>query len=100
MRIASDVPNEIIEIMNMIDYGRIPARQHDELLMRLDALASKHIKKKNRTPYYVNASIPGCPLKLADLISSYDFAALSKFQKTMAIPFIRGYVRKNLPLKH
>ncbi len=98
MKIAYDVPDKLIDLVNSVDYSAISAQQQKEFLQQLENLANKYLSKKCYTDYETKSATIQAPKSLIDLINSYDFNQLSKLEINIAFPVIRNFVYKNLPV--
>jgi hypothetical protein len=97
LSIASDIPAELIEIARNCDFSVIPANQQQKKLDELAILASKYIPRKQNINQikYNEIEVGACPPKLANLINQMDFGKINSFQKKLAMPFIKTYLKQN-----
>jgi len=112
--IAPDVPKELIELANTIDYSRVG---RDTLLMKckeLEMSAEKacslfpKLLKKRTTPYSPTGekgkhSIrKDVPQELLDVFNKFDFSGFNKANGLVRAPIIatfKSYVKHNLPVR-
>jgi hypothetical protein len=116
MRIASDAPKEIIELLNLIDFDS-PLTQNllkdkkfiADGLKQLETQANKFLplrkangqKTRGLAPLlvYQIVDIPGCPEWFADFINKYDYSRLNFIEKKAAKILIKEWLKKKLSLK-
>lgn len=103
MRVAVDVPKELIELAKKCDFSVIPPHLHDQKLQELAQFAKNYIPKKSSTDLanmkYNDFDLGKCPPKLMNLINQMDFKKVSKVKQMLALPFIENFLRKNQMLK-
>lgn len=97
LQIANDIPAELIEIARNCDFTVIPANQQQTKLDELAKLASKYIPRKQSMTNvkYNEIEVGNCPKGLANLINQMDFSKINTFQKKLALPFIKNYLKQN-----
>lgn len=97
LKIADDIPDELINIAKVCNFDIIPKDQRQNKLNELSNLANKYIPRKdnlNNVKYH-NIEVGTCPNELANLINQMDFNKISTFQKKLALPFIKNYLKNN-----
>lgn len=97
LKIASDIPAELIEIARNCDFSIVPISQRQTKLDELAKLASKYIPRKQVMTgvKYNEIEVGSCPAELANLINQMDFSKINTFQKKLALPFIKNYLKQS-----
>lgn len=101
LKIASDIPAELIEIARNCDFSIVPISQRQNKLDELAKLASKYIPRKQIMAgvKYNDIEIGNCPPELANLINQMDFNKINTIQRKLALPFIKNYLKQNGMMK-
>ena len=99
MKISSDTPKDVIEMLKAIDFSKID-KSMLEKLPDLERMVNVHIPHRERGAIsFVEIDIQNCPQKIIDLINKKDFTKVGFLVKAMAMPVIKSWMRKNLPIK-
>lgn len=103
MKIANDTPREILDLLHVLDFERIPVNQQDNLLDQLENVIEKYRPfiplRQNGSYQAVDVNIPGCPERLVQIANKNHWARIKPFHKLLAIPFIKKWFYANLPTK-
>ena len=96
IKIAKDLPKELLDIARRIDFSRIPKVEHKQKIEQIRQLAIKHnIPQRQERAIPVEMDLPGCPQELATMISGLDFSKFNTFTRKIAMGFIEAYMMKN-----
>lgn len=99
IKIASDTPEQLINLFKRIDVSRIPQSQHDSIIDNLKMIARQHIPLRKDKPVAKEIELDGCPQRLATVVSQFDFTALGATKRTLGLSFITNWLKKNNLLK-
>lgn len=95
VKIAKDLPMQLMKLAKEIDFSRVPEHEHDAKIQEIIKIANKYnIKKRTTEINFVMAELPGCPQKLATVVSQMDFKPFSSFMRDIAVGFMRNYLKK------
>jgi hypothetical protein len=103
LKVANDVPKELIEILKKCDFSSIPESQHDAKLTQLSNFASQWIPRKSDNDIINNThteiNLNKCPRKLINLINQMDFNKINSIKRAVAMPYIKKYLKDNKLMK-
>lgn len=95
VKIAKDLPMELMKLARDIDFSKVPEHEHDAKIQEIIKIANKYkIKKRTTEIQSVMVDLPGCPQKLATVVSQMDFKPFSPFIRDIAVGFMRNYLKK------
>lgn len=97
MLIAKDTPKELIEIFNVIDIDSMRESDVQNKIEQLEGLVAKVLKRRMTKPACINVDLP-IPKAIANMTITYNMNVGPGLIK-IAIPIIKEYIRKNLPLR-
>lgn len=102
MEVLYDTPKELIELAKMIDWHRITDQQLKNWANDLRELAQKYnipMRKPQKNAQYKNISIDGCPQKVGNFISEFDFTHINQALRSVAFQFIKAKLPSIVPVK-
>lgn len=101
--VYTDVPDELIECIRMIDYSRIPKHEQQAQLQKLHNIASTQSRLQMRLTgngmHPTRAvSVPSTlPDTAIDLVNRFWYGALRPTEKLFAYGAIKLWIKRNLP---
>jgi hypothetical protein len=101
IKIAEDTPKELIELFKKIDLSKIPESEHDSIIESLKKAAKPFIPLRpvGMKVKPIEIDLPGCPQRLATVVSQFDFVSLGSFKKKAGLRFMKSYLKKHNLLK-
>lgn len=99
IQIAADTPKKLIDLFKQIDLSKVPESEHDDIISKLKHVASQHLPRRNGKVKAKVIDLPGCPQRLATVVSQFDFNAISKTRQNLGFSFIKGWLDKKGLLK-
>lgn len=97
--IAEDTPKELITLFKQIDLSRIPQSEHDKIIDSLKAAAKQYIPIRTDKPRGMKIDLPGCPQRLATIVSQFDFNKLGAVKKAAGLAYIKRFLKQKNLLK-
>lgn len=99
IQIAIDTPKELIEIFKQIDLSKIPKDEHDRIIDSLKATAKQYIPIRTTKVQGMKIDLPGCPQRLATVVSQFDFSQISPLKRKLGLTFIKQFLKQKNLLK-
>jgi hypothetical protein len=100
IRIAVDTPKELIDIFKQIDLSKIPTAEHDRIIDSLKSIAEQYIPIRTEKVKAMEIDLPGCPQRLAIIVSQFDFNKVGAVKKSMGLKFIKKFLKDKKLLKN
>jgi len=97
IKIASDVPQFVLQILRAVDYSKITDAHYDEWLKIIKENIGKHLKLKAKACNFIVLDFP-IRQDFCDEINKYDFSSLSIQKRLTVIPLATKWANENLPL--
>lgn len=96
IKIAKDTPPQLLKLAKEIDFSKVPASEVDGKIAQLKHVAEKYnIPRRTSPAIAIEVDMPGCPQKLATLISQMDFSSYSAIIRGLAIGYMRNWLSNN-----
>ncbi|MBL8004959.1 MAG: hypothetical protein JNL36_07675 [Candidatus Kapabacteria bacterium] len=91
-KIATDIPNQLVQAIVSVDFSKIPSNKINDV-KRLLATHTKTLPKK-RGEILVNEVNCSAPQELLDYINMVDVAKVPTFTMKMINSFVANYLKK------
>jgi hypothetical protein len=97
-KLANDIPSSILNLLSSVDYSRITQSQYMEFGKQILKQEGRFLKKRKHPATLINIDVP-ISQDFCDFINKYQFTSLTKLNINIAMPLIKDWARRNLPLK-